>query len=35
MIVLVAAALFALSFFFAPERGWFARRRVAAAAPGR
>lgn len=35
MIVLVAAALFALSFFCAPERGWFARRRAAAAAPER
>lgn len=29
-IVLVAAALFAVSFFCAPERGWFARRRVRA-----
>lgn len=29
-IVLVAAALFAVSFFFAPERGWLARRRAAA-----
>lgn len=27
-IVLTAAALFAVSFFFAPERGWFARRRI-------
>lgn len=35
MIVLVAAALFAVSFFFAPERGWLARRRAAAAAPGK
>jgi len=34
MIVLVAAALFAVSFFLAPERGWLARRR-AAAAPGK
>ena len=34
MIVLVAAALFAVSFFFAPERGWLARRRAAAAVRG-
>jgi manganese/zinc/iron transport system permease protein len=31
MIVLVAAALFAVSVLFAPERGWLARRRAAAA----
>ena len=30
VIVLVAAALFAVSFFIAPERGWLARRRAAA-----
>jgi len=35
MIVLVAAGLFAVSFFFAPERGWLARRRSAAASPGK
>jgi len=29
-IVLVAAAIFAVSFFFAPDRGWLARRRAAA-----
>jgi len=29
-IVLVAAALFAVSFFCGPERGWFARRRARA-----
>lgn len=27
-IVIVAATLFAASFFFAPDRGWFARRRM-------
>jgi len=35
MIVLVAAALFAVSFFFAPRRGWLARRRSALAAAGK